>query len=483
MKRRVIIYFCLLTLLSGCTSQKQSDVKSILDSKNYGKIIDFYSGGNIDINADPNFSPVEYVWRSTGNLEEMELLLKLGADVNYTDKHDNSLLMLAVGADRQHYIYGPQYIKLFIKYGADVNLANKKGLTPIDLAVESRNLKAYNLLAENNANVSVKTLGYIASEDYDTSSYIQYELIHKIVMSLPSSDSQVFFEPILDAAIRGDSDTVIRLWKERADHIIEPPLLFNSIAFCSPETVCAMIGDHDIEEYRDLLGHDALYVAAKNENIPMVHYLLDYCNYDNLSLSNMLSIVLPTGNKQLLILLYNYGARLDWDYYKSEEAWELFDIPILDLVPMASIEVIELVLDWGYPLDEVTAHLAMKKAILNNRIDVLDFFLSKGFNIDYFEDGDYGSSTLLYEACHVGKIDIVEHLLRHGADVNANTNSTLEPKVIFVAAQKNDLELFDLLVNYGADVDVKNLEGKTLLQVANDVDAHLIVEKLSQEND
>ena len=150
---------------------------------------------------------------------------------------------------------------------------------------------------------------------------------------------------------------------------------------------------------------------------------------------------------------------------------------------MASIEVIELVLDWGYPLDEVTAHLAMKKAILNNRIDVLDFFLSKGFNIDYFEDGDYGSSTLLYEACHVGKIDIVEHLLRHGADVNANTNSTLEPKVIFVAAQKNDLELFDLLVNYGADVDVKNLEGKTLLQVANDVDAHLIVEKLSQEND
>jgi ankyrin repeat protein len=59
----------------------------------------------------------------------------------------------------------------------------------------------------------------------------------------------------------------------------------------------------------------------------------------------------------------------------------------------------------------------------------------------------------------------VKYWVEKGADVNVKTDEGETP--LFIAAEKNSLEVVKYLVEKGADINVKTNDGKTSLDVAD----------------
>ena len=86
----------------------------------------------------------------------VELLIKLGADVNIVDDNHITPLFLAVVTD-----FRPDYcnriLNLLIKAGADVNRSDKTGWAPMHMAACRNNAEAIRILAKAGADINKKT--------------------------------------------------------------------------------------------------------------------------------------------------------------------------------------------------------------------------------------------------------------------------------------------------------------------------------------
>ena len=81
---------------------------------------------------------------------------------------------------------------------------------------------------------------------------------------------------------------------------------------------------------------------------------------------------------------------------------------------------------------------------------------------------DEHGRTLLYFACKSGFNDMVETLLREGADVNKIQRDKNTP--LHVAAFYDHRSVIRLLLDYGARTDIKNGLNQTALQESNSTD-------------
>jgi len=74
--------------------------------------------------------------------------------------------------------------------------------------------------------------------------------------------------------------------------------------------------------------------------------------------------------------------------------------------------------------------------------------------------------TPLHYAAAKGQLDVIELLLKHGADVNARDKNGYTP--LHAAAYYDHADAAGLLIVRGADARVRNNEGKTPLDVARE---------------
>lgn len=92
------------------------------------------------------------------------------------------------------------------------------------------------------------------------------------------------------------------------------------------------------------------------------------------------------------------------------------------------------------------------------------------------ETRDRWGNGPLFDAVRLSRIDVVEALLRSGADVNAA--NTLGSTPLMVASGKGDLEIVERLLAAGANVDVADRDGRTALMSAADVGETRVVKRL-----
>lgn len=466
--------------LLGCSDRHGiPELKNAIATSNYKEIADAMEQGDIL----GTFDPVRYSWALNGDKDMIQFLLEHGADVNATDSNGNTLLMLATGIGKDTYIVGPSYMEIFINYGADVNKGNCDGLTPINYAAKNAKKNSCNLLIQNGAIVTNETLGYALNAEGDLS-YTNYSMIREIVLALKDQQAEYQLTPILDAAICGDSDEVIRLWNDdfSKKEGTNDALLFNVVAFCSSEALEYISEGISLETKVDAKGQNALYIAATNENVDVVEFLLQNNTYGKNYLNRLLHDVFQTGNLPLIQILYDYSGGILWGETSSSFDWRYHDNPLLDVVTTGNIDLIYKFIDWGYPLDEVTAHLAMEKAIQSNEITMLRSFLDMGFDVNF--DGNDGHGTLLYTACCEGSLESLKCILSYGADPNQFLIGTSKESqlALFNVVEKNDLEKFKLLISYGANPNLVNDAGQTIADCAKDRGAFLILDFLSDEN-
>ena len=80
-------------------------------------------------------------------IDDLQRLVKEGADINAQDELGRSALIMAMDQDYAN----PEWLEFLIASGINVNLQNKDGDTALDLARYNSNQEAIDLLLKHNA--------------------------------------------------------------------------------------------------------------------------------------------------------------------------------------------------------------------------------------------------------------------------------------------------------------------------------------------
>ncbi|WP_257294942.1 ankyrin repeat domain-containing protein [Endozoicomonas sp. YOMI1] len=104
------------------------------------------------------------------------------------------------------------------------------------------------------------------------------------------------------------------------------------------------------------------------------------------------------------------------------------------------------------------AHAAKKQ-----NWELVEFLLAKGANPDD-QIGDNG--TALHLAVRLGRPDIIDMLMKHGADINAR-DKYKRRTVLHLVAESGQREILDKLLQHNADVNAQDNNGRTPLCLLN----------------
>ena len=105
---------------------------------------------------------------------------------------------------------------------------------------------------------------------------------------------------------------------------------------------------------------------------------------------------------------------------------------------------------------------ALKHAVTMGNIDVIEYLIEAGTNVNIKIRGVFGNEeTALHVAAHYGKVDTIQYLLKAGADVNAKNRA--EETALHRAASSHKLDIFKTLIKAGADVNAKSNGVNTVL--------------------
>ncbi|XP_052073941.1 ankyrin repeat and SOCS box protein 2-like [Mytilus californianus] len=204
-------------------------------------------------------------------------------------------------------------------------------------------------------------------------------------------------------------------------------------------------------------GVTGLYMASQNGHSDIVKLLLeknpeiDLCEnggssplYKTHDGGNALYFSTQTGNVAITqLLLANNADRNICSYSKQK---------ITDTVNK----------DQSQTLDEYKQGLI--DSFLKNTTSYARYYISKK-SADYVFSVDAGSSPL-HIACFMGRMDVVQCLLDHNADINMTKEDGTTP--LFYACEVGHEDIVRLLLDKGADTQICRLDGKSPLKIATD---------------
>ncbi|KAF7216893.1 transcript variant X1 [Nothobranchius furzeri] len=412
-----------------------------------------------------------------------ELLLRKGANVN--EKNKDFMTPLHVAAERAH----NDIMEVLQKHGAKVNALDTLGQTALHRAALAGHLQTCRQLLGYGADASLVSLqGFTAAQ-------MGNEAVQQILNeSVPVRNSDVDYR-LLEAAKAGDLDTVKSL--------------------CTAQNV----------NCRDLEGRHStpLHFAAGYNRVAVVEYLLhhgaDVHAKDKgglVPLHNACSY----GHYEVAELLVRHGASVNvadlWKFTPLHEAAAKGKYEICKLLLKHGADPTKKNRDGNTPLDLVKDGDTDIQDLLRGDAALLDAAkkgclarvqkLCSPENINC-RDTQGRNSTPLHLAAGYNNLEVVEYLLEHEADVNAQDKGGLIPlhnaasyghvdiaallikyntcvnatdKWAFTplheAAQKGRTQLCALLLAHGADPTMKNQEGQAPLDLAtaDDIRALLI---------
>lgn len=107
---------------------------------------------------------------------------------------------------------------------------------------------------------------------------------------------------------------------------------------------------------------------------------------------------------------------------------------------------------------------ALLESLENNNIEVFKVLLRNTDGINYYIN--FNRETILMRAYAKGRLDIVDELIKAGADINASDNSGNTILHLVCMESKTNKEIVEKLINGGADINAKNNDGMTPLMFA-----------------
>jgi ankyrin repeat protein len=443
-------------------------------------------------NADPNGLGKQYYCRSAleaavekENLELIDLLLESGADVNQCSasyggrtplqraaengqerviehllKHGASMLSQPAPTQGASVLQGfiqnrlHKYVAKALKAGASPNGDSKDGRSPLAAAAINNDTVSLHLLLAAGAKV----------HEYASADFPDYR-----DEDTPDEDFDLFgfmkLSPIQWAAAMNYVE-VARILCEAGANVNQPPCksegdmaLHLAVRRRNYEMAKFLIAQKaEVDAYS--IANTALIAAIKVDSDSMLRLLLrngadpnqpGFSNSDESDSLSPLDQACGRGNVSGVRILLRAGA----DMSRGCALGSIFSGRKVS--SDCGEEILEILLKYGADVNKrhYDNDTPLQKAIMEEEFDCAYRLIEAGACInDSASKGERGL-TALQAAVSVGNVDMVEHLLLRGADVNAPAAVANGVTALQAATIKGYLRIAQILLEHGADIDAK----------------------------
>ncbi|ETN70397.1 ankyrin repeat protein [Necator americanus] len=342
----------------------------------------------------------------------VKTLIKRGSDVTMSDAHGRLCIHLAA-------YYGDKNLNSLI--GATcIDIQDSLGRTPLMLAASQGQLEAVDLLVKNGA--------YIDCIDSDGRTAFQLAAIHGHL-------------PIVDM--------LLALGADEAHKDNDGAVALHYAVAHGDVTLCRALATSVTVHATDRSGNHPLINACQGDNEEVVRELLSLgAPVERLSLNGQsaLRVAALSGNAKIVRVLAEHIT--DWEQQDMEGTPLVHTLLINKQTAMA-----ELLLTLGAFSSARDAHGRTCAHVVCAINDMCGARMLRRLAAS-FETVDSGGRTPLLTAVWNGHIEMSAYLLETGASA------------LSVAAQQGNRELVVLLLRMGAEPSLKDLDGRTALDVA-----------------
>ena len=476
--------------------------------------------------AGLNTNAIDFASHWNSEAMERYMILK-GADVNYTGLLGESLLASEAGAGR------PYFCDLLLKHGAKIDNSDIRQCTPLEEAVmgcgnETVAIQTATLLMQHGAKITDKTLdasGLKKGSDYPCSCKVQ----RFVVQNMIAEGEKPNLDPTVEAAVLGDSSKVAELIKSGKLHKQdEKKILFLTAAFGSVNTMKLLESKGLNLQIADSGKRSLLYAASVYNNPEMVKYLiskgLDCKKVPSGGKYNAVAAAVDCDASDAVKYYFQNVPNVTFDDIKDHKSASLYlhGHQPSDALYLAAkngdMDLIDFMLDKGFPLNETTLSHAVDGAVLTIRSyekmpDVdrqlkviqhlldrakernvscdLSYFLSLPTNfktVKFFVE--HGTdinrspkqnpiSSALDEVDTDDGYNTIKYLIQKGANVNAHEfNGTVSATLMQCAIKRGRIDVIQLLVDHGANLEMEGGKNVSPLQSAIESGSRTVVEYL-----
>lgn len=397
----------------------------------------------IDAGADMNakhaineVTPLMYA-AASGHLECMKVLIAKGTDVAAKHTNGGTALLEAATAG------GVEAIRILIEAGAEYNFRDDDGVTPLMAVASQGHLEGQTLILDKLKETMTDS-----------------ELKEHINMLSFSGGSSVMF-----AAAGGHYNCTKQLMDLGAD--------INAIAKATSdymEKLTKLIeGGKVDDEDPHVDGVTALHVAAQSGHLTTVELLLAAgANVDVKDDEDRTALMLAVkGNYgKISALLVKSGANPNTKYVDADG--EVHNL-LMDAIMVENLEFALLLVENGADLyykdsKGVTTLLQASHRGMTEVVAALLEKHSKTKERNYIDEPSEEGVTPLIAACSEGHKEVVDLLIKAGADVNAKDKDATN--ALMAAAARGQKDVVQSLLNAKCDINAQNSDGHTALMFA-----------------
>jgi ankyrin repeat protein len=396
----------------------------------------------------------------TGNIKVLQKYIKQGREVNLENNDKETLLVIAVRERHK------EIVELLLKHNAEVNLEGKRTSNPLHIAAEKGDKEIVELLLKHNAEIHAVRDGltplYVAARA-GHKEVVEVLLHHNAQVNQGFKSTTVYMTPLYVAVREGHKEIVELLLKHNAevnpvDRQRSDSPLHKAVERGDKELVELLLKHKAQINANDMYGATPLFLAARAMNKTMVELLLKFgADVNQVARVGRPPLFWPVtlGCKEVVEILINAGAKVSDG----------------ELQASTTTEIHKLLTEAKAKQDEFTKKTSsVFEAIERGDIAIIRDLIAKGWDVK--QDN---SRIPLHLAAERGHLEIVNLLLEKGADINAPDKNGLTP--LCVAALNRNSEIVNLLLKKGAQVSDKALQVTTTTEILK----RLTKEKAKQE--
>ncbi len=478
--------------------------------------------GNLDISTISDFSEELKDFIIRNKVTALEFLLKQGLPINIQDKDGSTPLTYACDAESK------EVVEMLLKVPSiDIHHVNKRGWTPLMAACIQGSREIVEILLRAGACITESDpCGAIAlsaaciskTKDRDVVKMLlchgadpKYVLpngntvlhcacdssVPEVVKCLieaganPHARNTAGMTPLMQALIKGNEEIVQLLLSlphidvEGCDNNGNSPLIL-ALSQGSYETVKLLLEYGANVNRLTTQGGTLLLVACEKQDEKLMQLLLDAgadIDQQNKLGGTPLIGACEKKNKELVTLLLERGANI-------EKSNKFGGNPLLAAVEVNSLDIVQLLLNKGAcpNVQNFAGGTPLMGAAERGSYDIVKLLVEKGAKLDIVSKE--GCTALLF-ACMNQRLDVARYLIEKGASINiqnkiGNTalilacdNRTLGSSLTVESTKKQE-ELVKLLLQAGANVQLKNQDGFDAIDLAGKVSAIGVKKILTQ---
>lgn len=435
-----------LTPLMWAAQQKVASVVSLLLER----------GANPYVRDNAGWTPLHCA-ASGGSAESLEnLLASCGDSLEALNNEAETPLLVAVRMHRE------DIARMLVDAGADINASNRDGLNAMDVARAEKMHSLVQELRRLGALPQVNVLLLDMARDGRTGSMATLLAEH------PDLDLEVHNEsgwtPLMFAAASGHTDSMRLLLDAGAkvsarDRVGMTPLLYAALEGHQPAVQQLLERGASLQEH-SVHGWNTLLLAASHRHTRLVQYLLQLgvdVNGANADGETPLIVAAANGHSVLAVLLLNHGATVDaTDAY----GWSA----LMVAAAYGQKGVADILLDSGADLERQDANgwSPALCAASAGSVETLRHLVAHGANLAH---RDAENRSALAIASGMGHLDTVRYLVEEcGMQLNEVDSHGWTP-LMHAAALGRD-QVVEFLLRHGADASVENKQGETAYHLA-----------------